>query len=165
MRSHSSAGGSLASFVGATNGLAQFEGGGGNPGQSSAVQATVNLDGSVSFVDNALIASSQQRPDNPYWEYVHGPYSRNRETWAAASAVLYTGAQSAPTLFIKSTVTAPILCGRDEMSARLRRLGVASEVIVYAGAPHPFWLVHPWFDRVVIDADRFLRPRLGLAQP
>ena len=154
-----SAGGTLVTLLGATNGLPAMEGTGGSAGQSSTVQAVVNLDGSVNFADNALIQSAETKP-SPYFEFVHGIYSRNREVWIAASPITYTGPQSAPTLFIKSTVTQPILAGRDEMSARLRILGVRSEIKVYPGAPHPFWLVHPWFDQVLDDASRFLRETL-----
>lgn len=156
-----SSGASLATFVGATNGLVEFEGTGGFPAESSTVQAVVNIDGSVSFADNALIQSSETKPENPYWEYVHGPFRENRATWIAASALLYTGPRSAPVLFIKSTVTQPILCGRDEMSARLKILGLPSAVITYPDTPHPFWLVHPWFERVLDDADAFLRVQLA----
>ena len=154
-----SAGGTLVTLLGATNGLPAMEGTGGSAGQSSTVQAVVNLDGSVNFADNALIQSAETKP-SPYFEFVHGIYSRNREVWIAASPITYTGPQSAPTLFIKSTVTQPILAGRDEMSARLRILGVRSEIKVYPGAPHPFWLVHPWFDRVLDDASQFLHETL-----
>ena len=46
------------------------------------------------------------------------------------------------------------------MSARLRILGIDTGVLVLPGTPHPFWLVHPWFDRVVSETDAFLRRHL-----
>jgi acetyl esterase/lipase len=150
-----SAGGTLATLLGTTAGHPELEGSEGNPSQSSEVQAVVDIDGSVTFMDNRLIESSQTKP-SPYWEFVHGIYRDNREVWLAASPLLYVDRRSAPTLFIKSTVTQPILAGRDEMAARLRILGIRSEVREYPGTPHPFWLVHPWFERVVDDAARFL---------
>ncbi len=154
-----SAGGTLALLLGASNGLPELEGTGGSAGPSSAVQAVVDLDGTATFVDDRLIHSSETRP-SPYWEFVHGTYSQSRAVWLAASPINYVSRQSAPVLFIKSTTTQPILVGRDEMSARLRILGVDSEVVVYPDTPHPFWLVHPWFERVVNDVDIFYRRHL-----
>ena len=154
-----SAGGSLATFIGASNGVAEFEGDTGTPGQSSAVQAVVDIDGSVTFLNNALIRSSETRP-SPYFEFVHGIYSQNRAVWVAASPILYVSRQSAPVLFIKSTAPTPILAGRDEMCARLNILGIDSRVIQFPNTPHPFWLVHPWFERVVDETDGFLARHL-----
>lgn len=154
-----SAGGTLALLLGASNHLAELEGNDGDDGQSSAVQAVVDLDGTATFADNALIHSSETRP-SPYWEFVHGTYSQSRAVWLAASPINYVSRLSAPTLFIKSTVTQPILVGRDEMGARLKILGVDAEVTVYPDTPHPFWLVHPWFERVLDDTDRWFRRHL-----
>lgn len=156
-----SAGGTLVTMLGATNGQPELEGNGDDLTQSSVVQAIANLDGSVLFASNALIESSRKRPDHPYWEYVHGSYAAQRAVWVAASPLFYCTSQSAPTLFVKSTVTQPILSGREEMAARLRILGVPTEEIVYAGAPHPFWLVHPWFDRALDDVTRFFQSHLA----
>jgi acetyl esterase/lipase len=155
-----SAGGTLAALVGATNGMPEFDRGEAAAGTSSLVQAVVVIDGAVNFADNALIFSSETRT-SPYWEFVHGTYRHHRETWLAASALNYVGPASAPVLFINSTATQPILPGREEMSARLRIFGIDSQIIVYPHTPHPFWLVHPWFERVVDDIDGFLRKHLS----
>lgn len=149
-----SAGGTLAAMLGATNGDAAFTEGEAAP--SSDVQAVVDIDGTVTFLDNRLIAQSMSGP-SPYWEYVHGPYDQARATWVAASPIIYVSRRSAPTLFINSTVTQPILVGRAAMARRLGLLGIDSATVVVPGTPHPFWLVHPWFDQVVAAADRFLR--------
>ena len=94
-------------MLGATNFMREFEGDGAAGRDSSAVQAVVNIDGSVLFADNALIRLSAERPDSPYWEYVHGNYREQRAIWVAASPLLYVGPRSAPMLFIKSTTTQP----------------------------------------------------------
>jgi len=154
-----SAGGTLAVTVGATNGLNEMEGPAGPPAKSSSVQAVVDIDGSVTFMDNALIELAETAP-SPYWEYVHGVYSKNPAVWLAASPLYYVSRQSAPTLFIKSTATQPILAGREEMSARLKLLGVDSAMIEFPNTPHTFWLVHPWFERAVDETDAFLRRHL-----
>lgn len=154
-----SAGGTLATFVGVTNGMAEFEGPGGGLGQSSEVQVVVDIDGSVNFMDNRLIESSETKP-SPYWEYVHGIYSQNRATWLAASPLYYVSKGSAPTLFIKSTAKQPILAGREDMQKRLEILGIDTGMVQIPNTPHPFWLVHPWFEKVLADTDEFLAKHL-----
>ncbi len=152
-----SAGATLATFVGATNGLTEFDPP--TSGPSTAVQAVVNIDGVANFLDNALIAQSEG-PPSPYYVFQHGTYRHARATWAAASPIAYVGPASAPTLFIKSTTLRPILPGRDEMSARLLLLGRDSAVVQFPDTPHVFWLFHPWFEKIVDESDRFLRRHL-----
>lgn len=155
-----SAGGTLATMLGVTGGLKQFETEGEFHDQSSTVQAVVDIDGTVTFMNNALIESSETIP-SPYWEYLHGIYSSNREIWLAASPLYYVSRRSAPTLFINSTATQPVLVGREEMCARLKLLGVDSKLIEFPDTPHPFWLVHPWFERAVAETDAFLKTHLN----
>ncbi len=155
-----SAGGTLAAMLGAANGDPCFDEVPATDGVSGDVQAVIDIDGTVTFLDNALIAQSEGEP-SPYWEYLHGPYNANRETWVAASPLLRVTRASAPTLFINSSATRPILCGREEMAERLRVLGVESRLVRIPDTPHPFWLVHPWFEQVVRESDRFLRERFG----
>jgi acetyl esterase/lipase len=150
-----SAGGTLATMLGVTNGMAGFEGPGSPADFPSTVQAVVDIDGTVTFMDNRLIEMSETQP-SPYWEYVHGVYSKNRDTWLAASPLYYVNRQSAPTLFMKSTAVQPVLAGREEMRDRLKILGIDSDMIQFPDTPHPFWLVHPWFERVLAETDRFL---------
>jgi pectinesterase len=154
-----SAGGHLVALLGASNGVPELEGDGPHPGQSSAVQAIVDIDGAAAFPDAALI-EQEERSQGATSRFLGGRYTERRTVWYAASPLTYVGRRSAPTLFVKSTAPRPILPGRDEMHARLRVLGIDSEVIVYDDTPHPFWLVHPWFERVLDDADRFLRRHL-----
>ena len=154
-----SAGGHLAALLGASNGVASLEGDGPHAGTSSAVQAVVNIDGAVSFPDSALIAQ-EEAGRKATSRFLGGNYGERRETWIAASPITYVSRASAPTLFINSVVDRPILPGRDEMSARLRALGIPSHVVVLPDTPHPFWLVHPWFDRTLAEIDAFLSRRL-----
>jgi pectinesterase len=154
-----SAGGELVAFLGATNGLAEFEGDGGRGAESSIVQAVVDIDGVANFVDPALIEQERQSL-NATSRFLGGNHAQRATTWRAASPLTHLHARSAPTLFISSTAPRPILPGRDAMAARLRTLGIDAAVVVLPDTPHPFWLVHPWFDRVLDETDRFLSGHL-----
>ncbi len=151
-----SAGGHLAAFIGASNGVAAFDDGSGN----SRVQAVVDIDGAASFPDAVLIGREEAR-QGATSRYLGGEYSLRRETWFAASPLTYLSKDSAPTLFINSNQPTPILPGRPEMSARLKAVGIESQIIdMPAGTPHPFWLVEPWFTPTAKYVADFLMARL-----
>jgi pectinesterase len=46
------------------------------------------------------------------------------------------------------------------MRDRLRALGIAADLVVIPDTPHPFWLVHPWFDEVVSRTEAFFNQQL-----
>ncbi|SHF71594.1 Acetyl esterase/lipase [Microbulbifer donghaiensis] len=154
-----SAGGHLAALLGASNGIAQLEGDGENLSLSSAVQAVVDIDGAVSFTDARIIEQERRREGAPS-RFLGGAYAERRETWYAASPLYYLGAESAPTLFINSTAPTPILPGREEMQARLLALGIDAQRVTLADTPHPFWLVHPWFEETLERTALFLQKKL-----
>jgi pectinesterase len=154
-----SAGGQLAALLGASNGVPTLEGAGEHATVSSRVQAVVDIDGAASFPDAGLIAQEEARRGATS-RFLGGTYSERAATWFTASPLTHVSRDSAPTLFINSTAERPVLPGRQEMSARLRALGVASHVVVVPETPHPFWLVHPWFQRTLDEADAFLQRHL-----
>lgn len=154
-----SAGGQLAALLGASNGMAQLEGDGSHTDESSRVQAVVNIDGAVNFVDARIIGQERARKGAPS-RFLGGDYSERRETWFAASPLYYLGPQSAPTLFINSTAPTPVLPGREEMQARLLALGIDAELVTMPETPHPFWLVHPWFEQTLDMTARFLQDKV-----
>jgi acetyl esterase/lipase len=154
-----SAGGHLAAFLAATNGLKAFEGEVGNLQQPSTVQAVVDIDGTANFSEPALIAQEEQSRGATS-RFLGGTHAERAAVRDAASPLAHVGRDTAPVLFINSTAKRPILPGREEMSARLKALGIDSAVVVMPDTPHPFWLVQPWFDRSLDEAERFLRRHL-----
>jgi pectinesterase len=151
-----SAGGTLVASLGASNG--EWIGPGDEAGPAD-VQAIVDIDGTVTFLDNRLIRKSEMSP-SPYLEYMHGAYGDAPAAWVAASPITHVTRRSAPTLFIMSSTSQPILAGREEMAERLSILGIDAAIVRIPGTPHTFWLVHPWFERVVEETDRFLAAHL-----
>jgi acetyl esterase/lipase len=155
-----SAGGQLVALAGASNGVAALEGDGDCREQSSIVQAVVDIDGLADFTEAEFVAAQAARPSAPT-RFLGGSFAERAEVWRRASALNHVGARSAPTLFLNSTSPSPALPGRAAMRDRLFALGIDSVVVVVPDTPHPFWLFHPWFERVVEESDRFLARHLS----
>ncbi len=151
-----SSGGHLVALLGASNGEAALEGEVGERSGSSAVQAVVDIDGLADFTEPDFVHQQAAHPSAPT-RFLGGPLAARADIWRQASPVAHVGPRSAPTLFLNSTAPSPVLPGRAGMRDRLRALGIDAEMVVIPDAPHPFWLVHPWFDRTVAEIDRFLR--------
>ena len=155
-----SAGAQLAKLAGVTNGLERYEGAGGNPAVSSAVQAVVSIDGIATFINDASIAQANEAketgrtlPVGAIW--LGGTYEEQAEVWKEASSLYWVSEQSPPVCFINSSIPR-YHNGRDEMIEKLSELGIYSEVHTIPDTPHPFWLFNPWFKTTVNYAVSFL---------
>ena len=151
-----SAGGHLVALLGATNGLKNFEGEGGNPNANSTVQAVVDIDGTATFIDPGNIAKEIKGPYDTNTRLTGYTYAQNPDIWREASPITHVQAQSAPTLFLNSSSYRPFQ-QREEMSEKLQKLGIASEIVVIPDTPHPFWLFQPWFTPTLNHLEQFLQ--------
>jgi pectinesterase len=151
-----SAGGHLVALLGVTNGMSSFDGEGGHKGFSSVVQSVVDIDGPVTFIDPGNIEQEKKGPYDTNTRFVGGTYDEKSELWREASPVTQVNQRSAPVLFINSSSYRPFQ-QREEMSAKLKALGIVSEIVVIPDTPHPFWLFHPWFEPTVQYVDEFLK--------
>jgi len=150
-----SAGGELAAFVGTTSGMPRFEGVDCNKGQSSDVQAIVDIDGTLSFV-HPESGEGDDRKSTSAASYWFG-YSKaeNPELWKDASPLTHAANNKAPVLFLNSSVDR-MHAGRDDFRKVLDEKGIYSEVFTFEGAPHSFCLFEPWFKPTVDHVTRFL---------
>jgi acetyl esterase/lipase len=142
-----SAGGTLAVFLGTTNGNNKFEGEGGNKNHSSDVQAIVDIDGILDFTDPAE-SGKDDDPLKPsvgklWFDY---SYKENPEIWKEASPVNYVNENTAPIVFINSSMER-FHAGRDVMIEKLKSFNIYYEVHTIPDTPHSFWLFHPWFEK------------------
>ena len=141
-----SAGGTLAALLGVTGENGVFEGNGGSPGYSSAVQAVVDIDGIVDFADSAESGKDGDPAKPSAGRLWFGAAFRDRpDLWRQASPVNWVTPSAAPILFINSSLPR-FHAGRDAMVARLRSLGITADVLTLPDTPHPFWLFNPWFE-------------------
>lgn len=163
-----SAGGQLVALAGATNGDPAYEdasasAAAGSEDVTTDLAAVVDIDGLADFTGADLLAKEKGHPGAPT-QFLGGGFDTRAETWRAASALFQVGPKSAPTLFINSggpsPTSSPISPGRTEMRDRLRALGIDSEIVVFPGTPHPFWLLNPWFAPTVDAAAGFLHRHL-----
>lgn len=151
-----SAGGQLAALIGTTNGNANFEGDGCERKSSSAVQAIIDLDGTLSFVhlESGEGDDSKKTSAATYWF----GYSKkeNPQLWENASPLAHVGKHTPPTLFINSGV-ARMHAGRDDYLKVLKENNIYTEVKTFEEAPHHFPLFEPWFTPTIKCIDGFLK--------
>jgi len=129
-----SAGGMLSLLAAGTNGMAEFEGNGGNAGVSSNVQAGIGVYPlATSQNASALFPSTLSEADRA-------------SAMKAASPATYIGANFAPTIFIHGTgdTTVPMSSSIDFFN-KLHEAGVPSAMTLIQGAAHAF-------DNAALDA-------------
>jgi pectinesterase len=151
-----SAGGELAAFLGVTVGNERFEGDECNLNASSAVQAIVDMDGTLSFVhpESGEGDDSKKTSAATYWF----GYSKkeNPVLWKEASPLTYVGKNTPPTIFINSSVER-MHAGRTDFLKVLNENNIYSEVKTFSDAPHSFPLFDPWFEPTLRYTDEFLK--------
>ena len=144
-----SAGGELAAFLGTTNGMKKFDGDGGYHGYSSRVEAVVNVDGLLDFMNvNSTKYDNNPKKPSAAHRWFGGSYKEIPQVWKEASPITYVGKATPPVLFINSSMP-HYHAGRDSMIAEMNKLGIYNEVHTIAGTPHTFWLFRPWFGKTL----------------
>ncbi len=151
-----SAGGELAAFLGTTNDNKKFEDSKCDSGESTALQAIVDIDGTLSFIhpESGEGDDSKRTSAATYWF----GYSKNDnpELWKEASPLTHAGAHTPPTLFLNSSVDR-MHAGRSDYIKILSEHKIYTEVKTFEGSPHSFVLFHPWFEPAVNCIDDFLK--------
>jgi acetyl esterase/lipase len=158
-----SAGGHLVALLGATNGMTNFEGENGNTRVSSTVESVVDIDGTATFIDPGNIEKEKKGPFDTNTRLIGGTFEEKAQVWKDASPIMHVNKRSSPVLFINSSSYRPFQ-QREEMSAKLRALGIISEIVVIPDTPHPFWLFHPWFDLTIKYVDEFLKKTMRVSR-
>lgn len=152
-----SAGGQLASLIGSMNApypkyqtptFARF---------SDAVQAVVDVDGVQAFLHPVSSENGDKSGKPGAGTLWFGVSSAVDSTlWIEASALTHVGPQSAPFLYIRSSIPR-FTAGYTDMMNVLQAKGIYSEEHMLEGTPHSFWLFHPWVDATMAYAVGFLK--------
>lgn len=131
-----SAGGHLAQFLGVTAGLSQFEGDGGNPGSSSAVQCVVNRYGPSDFTKSygKSVDAAEVLP-----LFLGGNLETARHQHILSSPLNWVTPQAAPTLLLHGTEDKYVAYEQALwMRDRLQACDVPVELLTLEGAGHGF---------------------------
>lgn len=150
-----SAGGELAAFMGATNGMKQFEGNGCYKDISSKINAVIDLDGTLAFIHPESGEGDDSKRISAATHWFGYSKTENPELWKQAEPLTHVGKHTPPTQFINSGV-ARMHAGREDFIKVLKLHSIYSEVRTFEGSPHSFILFNPWFDTTVVYMDKFL---------
>jgi acetyl esterase/lipase len=150
-----SAGGQLAALVGMTSGMDKFDVLNFNKGNSSSVNAVIDIDGTLSFVSPD--ASETQNPQTVGASAFWLGYKRTErlDVWTEVSPLTYAERNKLPFLFLNSAVVR-MHAGRNVFKEMMDKIGVYTQVVNFPDTPHAFCLYRPWFDPMVKDIDVFL---------
>jgi acetyl esterase/lipase len=149
-----SAGGHLAALLGTAGSVQKWDRTGGNTGQSSRVQAVVDLFGPT---DLLKMGGSHNNPKSPESLLVGGPLQENKEKAAEANPIAYVSKDVAPFLILHGDKDPAVPISQSEMLAdALKRAGVevTFKPIKVAGhggpafnSPENLRLIREFFDK------------------
>lgn len=147
-------------FMGATNGIARFEGEGDHRGSSSEVQASVVMCGPMSLflphIVERLEKAAAKSEGDAIMAFMGGALpGRNSRIYEEASPLTHVGKHAPPMLFIDGELDRHGV-RRNDFRARLAECRIPHEFIVMPGAPHPFWSMREWFGPTIDAVDKFL---------
>lgn len=152
-----SAGGQLATLLGTTNNNPEFEDAACNATQTATVAAIIDVDGTLAFI-HPESGEGADKPGKPSAAtlWLGASATEKPELWQKVAALNHTGAHTPPILFINSSIPR-MHAGRNDMIAILNKYNIYNEVHTFDDAPHPFWLLAPWFDPTVTYIDAFMK--------
>ena len=150
-----SAGGHLACLLGVTTPADGLEGAGGNPRQSSQVQAVIDLFGPT---DLTTWAWNRDTEDGVFVPLIGARLKDRPDLYRRASPITYlrAGRTYPPFLIMHGTVDTMVPIGQSkELAAKLQELGVKHRFVEMAGAGHGWF--GPKLAGTLNDAIAFLR--------
>ncbi|WP_419192669.1 alpha/beta hydrolase fold domain-containing protein [Kolteria novifilia] len=160
-----SAGGHLAGFMAASNGIQRFEGKGDHRSKSSDVQAAIVMCGPMNLLTKERIeqteTAAKSAAGSPVADFMGGALPSESETiYREASPLTHVSRRTPPMLFIDGERDRPRL-RYTEFWEKMDELHIPHEFVLMPDAPHPFWVMREWFDPTVDAADRFLQTHLS----
>lgn len=129
-----SAGGHLVCLLGVTNKDDGLEGKGGNPEQSSQVQAVVSFFGPTDFTERTWNATVEKDILAPF---LGGTFEDKRDNYKKASPISYVRKGAPPFLFFHGTEDKVVAVSQSRiMNEKLRSAGASTKLVEIEGAAH-----------------------------
>lgn len=131
-----SAGGHLAQFLGVTRGVSQFEGDGGNPKESSAVDCVVNFYGPSDFTKSygKSVDAAEVLP-----LFLGGNLEQEKKRHIVSSPLYWVTPDASPTLCVHGTEDKYVAYEQATwIVERLKACEVEADLLTMAGAGHGF---------------------------
>lgn len=136
----SSAGGHLVACLGTMADQPQFEGDGGYPGTSSAVQAVVDFCGPTDMTEGSEGILGHWKDDAQIAvDLFGGTFKQRPEAWRAGSPITYVHAGEPPFIIVHGDADTSVPPDQSErFAAALERAGVPVQLILVKGGTHTF---------------------------
>jgi len=159
-----SAGGHLAGFMAASNGVKRFEGKGDHDSVSSDVQAAVVMCGAMNLLEPFIVERLEEAVrtlrGDAVIDFMGGALPVQKTgIYREASPVTHVSKRTPPMLFIDGELDKPGL-RYATIWPKLDELKIPYEFIKMPKAPHPFWGLREWFIPTVDATDAFLKKHL-----
>ena len=140
-----SAGGHLSGLLGTSGTATYLEGFGGNPTQSSSIQACVVMAGGMDWRTDQAKKTAAEDPRRRIYTFLDGKPDQVTHTYHNASPVFHVSKATAPMCFMDGEFDAPGT-RYNGLIQKLDTHGIYHESHVIKNGPHPFWTSHPFFD-------------------
>jgi acetyl esterase/lipase len=129
-----SAGGHLACLLGTADKEAGLEGKGGNPDQSSRVQAVVSFFGPTSFVEKTW---QKAHEDTFFIPFLGDTFEKIPEKYKQASPLVYVTKDDPPFLFFHGSKDPLVNISQSQiMAEKLQSVGVSAKLVTLEGEQH-----------------------------
>ncbi|MFT7301600.1 MAG: arylsulfatase A [Akkermansiaceae bacterium] len=152
-----SAGGHLVALLATSGEVEELEGEGGNTDFSSAIQAAVPMGAQSDFMSER---NREKSKEAEIWQqFLSGSQEEQPATYRLASPLTHLDKHDPPCWFFSGEKD-DSSTHADEFRKRMKELGIASNLTIIQGAPHPFMVQQVWFDEMVETANKFFIKQL-----
>jgi pectinesterase len=145
----SSAGGHLAALLATSGGVEALEGEGGNPAQSSTIQAAAPMGAQSDLLSERIARRSKDPAAKFYPQFLGGTQQEVPDTYRLASPIHHLDASDPPMIFLTGELDDPSTRA-DKIRKKMSDFDIPNSLVVIEGAPHPFPSRQPYFD-IAID--------------
>ncbi len=154
-----SAGGHLVGLMATAFHVQEFQGQGGNPEQSSRIQAAVVLAGPLELATGSVAEKSRKDPGNSNANKWFGKtIDEAPELYRQASPFTHVSKETPPILFMAGELDYP---ARNQGTRdKLKALGIETGIVVVKDGKHGCWNREPWFSLMIKDMNTFFRRQL-----